>query len=60
MSPVRRAFSVAFASNWDRMGQSERDETERKGLAFMQLCCEIAAYQMPLGRDFVLEHPESA
>eukprot|EP00959_Pyramimonas_sp_CCMP1952_P051128 1068632-Pyramimonas_sp.AAC.1 len=60
MSPVRRAFSVAFASNWSRMDEGERDEVERKGIAFLHLCCEIALHQISLGRDFMLEHPQPA
>eukprot|EP00959_Pyramimonas_sp_CCMP1952_P132533 2771403-Pyramimonas_sp.AAC.2 len=60
MSPVCRAFSVAFASNWNIMIEEERGEVERKGMAFLHLCCETASYQMSLGRDFVLEHPQSA
>eukprot|EP00959_Pyramimonas_sp_CCMP1952_P413284 8660204-Pyramimonas_sp.AAC.1 len=60
MSPVCRAFSVAFASNWSRVDEGERSEVERKGIAFLHLCCEIALYQISLGRDFILEHPQSA
>eukprot|EP00959_Pyramimonas_sp_CCMP1952_P440838 9229673-Pyramimonas_sp.AAC.1 len=42
------------------MGVTARDEQDRKGIAFMQLRCDIALYQLEHGRDFVLEHPLSA
>eukprot|EP00959_Pyramimonas_sp_CCMP1952_P380661 7975204-Pyramimonas_sp.AAC.1 len=60
MSPARRAQSAAFANKWHRVDTQQREETERKGLAFLQLCCDIALHQISCGRDFVLEHPLSA
>ena len=42
MEPVCRAFSVARASNWTRMDQQTRDQSEREGLEFGFLCAEVA------------------
>eukprot|EP00959_Pyramimonas_sp_CCMP1952_P326885 6842736-Pyramimonas_sp.AAC.1 len=60
MSPVCRAVSIAFARHWGRMDEQERAEVERKGVAFLHVCCEVAMHQISLGWDVVLEHPHSA
>ena len=60
MSPECRPFSILMSSNWDRMSEGEALRIKTQGMAMLQFCIQVAAYQLEHGRQFLLEQPGSA
>ena len=63
MSPECRLFSQIMNLNWEKM--KNRDETgllrdQRRALAMLHFCVQVAEFQLTRNRYFLIEHPGGA
>ena len=52
MSPERRPFSNLMNPNWSRMDPQHAREIQKKGIAKLSFCIEVAEYQLSRGTWF--------